>query len=49
MVSASGTHHHRLTEGWRAFCLYAGVEIGDTVRFEQAGAAGILNARVERH
>ena len=47
MVSASGTHHHRLTEGWCAFCLHAGVEIGDAVRFEATGVVGVLSACVE--
>ena len=48
MVAASGSHHHRLTEGWRAFCVHAGVGIGDAIRFYQTGVLGVLNTSVVR-
>lgn len=33
MVSSSGSHHRRLTDGWRRFCVHAGVRLGDVVHF----------------
>ena len=48
MLAASGSHHHRLTKGWRAFCVHAGVEIGDAIRFYQTGVLGVLHTSIVR-
>jgi hypothetical protein len=48
MVAATGSHHHRLTEGWRAFCKHAGVQVGDAIHFHRTGVPGVLNASIDR-
>jgi len=48
MVTASGSRHRRLTDGWCAFCVHAGVEIGDAVCLQQTGVPGVLNAYIDR-
>jgi len=48
MMTASGSRHRRLTDGWRAFCVHAGVEIGDAICFQQTGVPGVLNAYIDR-
>jgi hypothetical protein len=48
MVAASGSHHRRLTDGWRAFCMHAGVQVGDAIYFHRTGVPGVLNASIDR-
>ena len=48
MVAASGSRHRRLADGWRAFCMQAGVQVGDAIHFHRTVVSGVLNASIDR-
>jgi len=48
MLSIVGSHHRRLTEGWRSFCRHARVRIGDTVQFCRTDVPGELDTVITR-
>lgn len=48
MVAASGSRHRRLADGWRAFCMHAGIRVGDAIHFHRTGVPGVLNASIDR-
>ena len=47
-TSSIRQHHRRFTAGWREFCGHVGVEIGDELLFERAGADNKLGVHVKK-
>jgi len=41
-------HHRRLSTGWRDFCVFVGVQVGDTLTFSQGRHSNELRVSVER-
>jgi hypothetical protein len=48
MLCAAGSHHRRLTRGWRSFCWHTRLRIGDTVRFRRTDVPGELDTDITR-
>lgn len=48
MQAASKSHHHRLHEGWRAFCEHVGLRVGDAIHFYATDRPDALVTTVTR-